>query len=310
MEHDVKNTVLIGLALGLSAQSAAAEVAFSGYGRFGLLYDEGNSSTKTRIEQRFRLNIDASTESDNGLRFAARLRIQSDDQSNGASNVAQNNAARFQVDYQGFRLQVGNISGVFDDESTVAFFGYEPGLIGQVGHYSTFQGPIVKYDTGGVGESGVSALYETGDLVVMASYNEDHDDAIGAVFNENTEIGIGYDFGTIRLAAAYGTQTAAGGDIDYSVLTAQGSVGDLDYALFVGDDDVDNELSYGVSGQYLVGAATRIVASLAAGGADNLRNAYAVGFRHDLGGGVRLAGMAGRNEEGDTVGDLGVRFDF
>ncbi|MEO0401421.1 MAG: porin [Pseudomonadota bacterium] len=306
----MKKTVLAGLALGMGASAAAADVSFSGYGRFGLLYDEGNTDNKTRIEQRFRLNIDASTESDNGLRFAARLRVQTDDQEDGTSNVAENNAARFQVDYEGLRLQVGNISGVFDDESTVAYYGFEPGLVGLVGQYSTFQGPIVEYETGGVGVNGVSLLYGAGDLAVMASYNEDHDDDIGTDFTENAEVGIAYDFGPVRLAAAYGTQTTAGEDIDYYVLTADGSIGDLDYAVFIGDDDVGNETSYGLSGQYRVGAATHLVASYAGGGADDLDEAVGIGFRHDLGGGVRLSGMAGQNEEGDTVGDLGVRFDF
>lgn len=307
----MKKLFIAALATGLGSQAAVAEIAFSGYGRFGVIYDEGNAD-ETRLEQRFRLNIDGRAVSDNGLEFAGRLRVQSDDNSSGSAGVGTFNGARFQVGYEGLRLQVGNISGVFDDESTVLYFGYEPGLIGQVGQYSTFQGPIVEYESTGAGVTGVSLFYETGNLAVMASYNEDHDqdEAIENAFSENTEVGIAYDLGPVTLAAAYGTADDGATQVDYYVINAYGALGDLDYSIFVGDDDVGNEISYGVSGQYQVGAATRVIASIAAGGADDLEEAYGIGVRHDLGGGISLRGMVGQNEDGDTVADLGARFDF
>ena len=140
----MKKLTLMALAAGMTGQAAVAEVVFSGYGRFGLIYDEGNADDDTRIEQRFRLNIDGRTTADNGIEFAARLRAQSDDETDGSGSTATFNGARFQASYEGLRLQVGNISGAFDDESTVRFYGYEPGLVGLVGQYSTIQGPLVE----------------------------------------------------------------------------------------------------------------------------------------------------------------------
>ena len=37
---------------------------------------------------------------------------------------------------------------------------------------------------------------------------------------------------------------------------------------------------------------------------------YAIGFRHGLGGGITMAGGIGRSTLGNTVGDLGVIFNF
>lgn len=301
---------LASLIAGLCAQSAIAEVSLSGYGRFGLLYDEGNEGDDTRLEQRFRLNIDGRAETDAGVRFFGRLRVQTDDKSDGSSGVATLNAPLFEAAYGGLRLQVGNIAGVFDDGDVVNYNGFEPGLTEPIGQYSTFQGPIVEYDSTGKGVSGISLLYEIGNFRVMGNYNDDHDGANGSEFAESYEIGAGYDFGAIAVGAGYGRQDDGSDEVDYYVVNAFGSVGDLDYSLFVGDDEVGDKVSYGISGQYQVGAVTKIIASFAGGGADDLSDVYGVGVRHELGGGVSLRGMVGQNEEGDTIGDFGAQFNF
>lgn len=306
----MKKVFLFSVVAGLCAQSAVAEVLFSGYGRFGLVYDEGNDGNKTRVDQRFRLNIDGRTETDGGVKFAARLRIQSDDNRDGSAGTAGFNAARFEARYDNLRLQVGNISGVFDDDDVFLYNGYEPGLVEAIGQYSTFQGPIVEYDSTGKGVSGISLLYTPGNFRFMANYNDDHDGADGDDFAETYEIGASYDFGPITIGAGYGNQDDGTDDVDYYVINAFGSIGEFDYSISVGDDEVGDKVSYGASGQYQVGAVTRILATYAGGGADDLKDAFGIGVRHDLGGGVTLRGMVGQNEDGDTIGDFGARFDF
>lgn len=402
----IATTALVG-----TASVAAADITFSGYGRFGIQYDEdrlsgggfdydddgnlqfttdtdGDPATtgditpdvitpaviegviagggtadlqtlpvrdaeETRLEERFRLNIDASTETDGGVRFAVRIRAQSDDTTDGRAGDLQWNAPRFQVSAGGFRVRVGNISGVTDAAEVVDFFGYEPGLTGKTGHYATFGGQVLgaydAYDSnnGDNGNTGINVKYEAGAFAVMGSWSPDfdkNDPNSNTTFEEKIddrmtwEIGASYTFGGWTLGGVYGhgdynldnVQVVSGGvnlgswDIDseynWWALTASGSVGPADIALFVGNTNLDNDLedvldhddkvAYGLSGSYPIGAATNIVGSVAAGGAKYLKTAYGIGFDHSLGGGVTLKGMGGQDAFGNTIADLGVIFNF
>ena len=345
----IATTALVG-----TAGVVAADVTFSGYGRFGILYQEDNSRTATaadvaatsgssnplavgdeidlddtRLESRYRLNIDASTETDGGVRFAARIRIQADDNADGTAQSGEVNGARFQVSAGGFRVRVGNVSGVHDAAETVNFFGFEPGLIGQTGHYATFGGgPIDAYSARGAGVNGLNVKYEIADFTVMASYSEDFDDEAGtfgaAADYEAFEIGASYAIAGWTFAAGYGTADSgtvvdatgaeipnAGFDNEFWTLTATGAIGPADVAFFVGDSDIDgDDTAYGISGAFPIGASTTIEASYAGGGNDDLDDTYGIGFDHSLGGGVTLTGMVGESNTGNTIADLGVIFNF
>ena len=347
----IATTALVG-----TAGVVAADVTFSGYGRFGLLYEEDRSRAATqldatfaddgttfdpdtgeltdpdgnvtdsvdlenqRLESRYRLNIDASTETDGGVRFAARIRIQADDNADGTAQSGEINGARFQVSAGGFRVRVGNVSGVHDAAETVNFFGFEPGLIGQTGHYATFGGgPIDAYSARGRGVNGINVKYEIADFTVMASYSEDFDDRGGINVDlgdfEAFEIGASYAFGSWTAAAAYGTADGGGGNADYDnefwTATLTGSIASADVAFFVGDSDIDgDDVAYGISGAFPIGASTTIEASYAGGGGDDKDDTFGVGFDHSLGGGVKLTGMAGVNANDNAIADLGVIFNF
>ena len=327
----IATTALVG-----TAGVVAADVTFSGYGRFGILYEEDRGQTATdtvgfedtRLESRYRLNIDSSTETDGGVRFAARIRVQADDNNDGTVDAGSFSGARFQVSAGGFRVRVGNISGVHDAAETVNFFGFEPGLIGQTGHYATFGGgPIDAFSSsspggaeGNGGVNGINVKYEIADFTVMASYSEDQDENDGSATTGNYEafeIGASYAFGGWTLAAAYGSAddgTANGGtgeDTEFWTATATGAIGPADVAFFVGDSDRDgDDVAYGISGAFPIGANTTIEASYAGGGDDDLDDAYGIGFDHSLGGGVKLTGMVGRNTSKNTIADLGVVFNF
>lgn len=330
----IATTALVG-----TSSVVAADINFSGYGRFGVIYEEDRGETAAdregvedaRLESRYRLNIDSSTETDGGVRFAARIRVEANDNEDRSADAGSFSGARFQVSAGGFRVRVGNISGVHDSGEVVNFFGFEPGLIGQVGHSNTFGGgPINAFSSssaggaeGAGGENGVNVKYETGPLTVMASYSEDRDenDGVGTTGDyEAFEIGASYEVSGWTFGVGYGSADFGddNGDTDidteFWTLTATGSIGSADVAFFIGDSDddftEDDDVAYGVSGSFPIGASTDIVAAYAGGGADDLDDAFGIGFDHSLGGGVNLKGMVGRNAADNTVADLGVIFNF
>lgn len=248
--------------------------------------------------------------------------------------IAAFNGARFHAETGGFRLEVGNISHALDNLSN--FYGYEPGLIAAVGQYSTYSGPVTGYATGnpdvstagfnqtngaGAGVQGVSAIYSMGDFRGQLSYDDDTDGTTGLAGSdvETFSASVAYTFSGWTVALGYETSDngevgALASDVDGVVLTVGGTLGAADVAFFIGDAD-GFDTSYGVSGRFDVGAATAIVASIAGGGdADDgsadLDTAFGIGFDHDLGGGVALRGMVGRNTADATVADLGVQFNF
>ena len=349
----IATTALVG-----TAGVVAADVTFSGYGRFGIQYDEDRISRsagaavgdpvvesdleETRLESRFRMNIDASTETDGGVRFAVRQRIQSDDDTDGEVKASSLNAPRFQVSAGGFRVRVGNISGVTDASDVVNFFGIEPGLVGKTGMYATFGGQVLgaydAYSSTGKGSTGINVKYEIGDFAVMGSWTDDFDadekdGGLGGGDRTTWELGASYTFSGWTLGGVYGEGdyngtgpliagldgvTASLDNFDYNwwVVTATGSIGAFDLAAFVGDTNIsegsayNDKVAYGISGSFPVGAATDITASIAGGGESDLDTAFGIGFAHSLGGGVNLKGMAGQNEFGNTIADLGVVFNF
>ena len=325
----MKKVLFASTALIATAGVAAADISFGGYGRFGLQHQENRAvGDDTIIESRFRLNIDVSTESDAGVTFGARLRIQADEDGTGNARTAAFNGARFHAETGGFRLEVGNISHALDNLSN--FYGFEPGLIAAVGQYSTYNGPVTGYATGspniatagftqtngnGAGVNGVSAIYSMGDFRGQLSYDDDTDGTGTDV--ETVSASVAYTFSGWTVALGYETSddgAVAPTDVDGVVLTVGGSLGVADVAFFIGDAD-GFDTAYGVSGRFDVGAATAIVASIAGGGdADSgladLDTAFGIGFDHDLGGGVALRGMLGRNTADNTVADLGVQFNF
>ncbi|MFK7878621.1 porin [Roseobacter sp.] len=314
----IATTALVG-----TASVAGADIAnfnFSGYGRFGILYEEdrgGGTQEETRLESRYRLNIDSSTTTDGGIRFAARIRVEANDNADNSVNQGVFSGARFQASSGGLRIRVGNISGVTDAATVVNYFGYEPGLIGQTGQYANSGVGLPAFASTGAGANGVNALYEMGDFAVMASWTDDHTDNLGATadteaFGDSFEIGASYTFSAWTAGLVYGEFEDAGTDVenDWIVATLSGSLGIADVSFLVSDFEGDDDFVIGASASIPVGAATNIVASVSDGGADGNDTSYGLGFTHSLGGGVSLAGMAGSNAAGNTIADLGVRFNF
>lgn len=308
----MKKVLFATTALIATAGMAAADVSMSGYARWGLKYDEG-AAEETTITSRYRINLDAKTETDAGVKLAARIRMQANaSNANGTANTGAFNGARFQMAYEGLTVEVGNVSGVFDAAAVMDFYGNEPGLTGLTGQYSTWGGPKIDYSSGGAGVNGVNAKYEMNGFTVMAAFTPNNPTGAGA--EDQWELGFGYEINDWKVGVAFGSQEQFGAaDVDYWAAVASGSLGPADVSIFVGDDDVNNETSYGISAAFDAGAATTVIASIAAGGAADApggHEVFGIGFKHSLGGGATLRGGIGQNVSGNTIADFGVRFDF
>jgi len=309
----MKKVLFATAALIATGSVAAAEITFGGYGRFGMRYDENRGvGDDLRVESRFRMDIDAETTSDIGVRFGARVRVQADENGNGSANIAGFNGARFFAESGGFRLEVGNVADAIDNMSN--YYGYEPGLSAPVGQYSNTGLPVAGYATGAPGVNGVSAIYSYGDFRGQLTGSKDTDGGIGGS-QDRISASVAYTFSGWTVALAYAEaqdEPAFAVKRDGTVLTVGGSLGMVDLAMLVADDSVEGT-SYGVSGKYPIGAATSILAAVSGGGDDfttTNKTAFGIGFDHSLGGGVNLRGMVGRNSASNNVADLGVQFNF
>jgi outer membrane protein OmpU len=316
----MKKILFASTALVATAGVAAADVTFGGYGRFGLRYAEqpaGSTASDTFLESRFRLNIDGTAETDGGVQFSARVRLQADD--NGAANTAGTaglNGARFTTQYEGFRVDVGNIAGVIDNLPN--YYGFEPGLTAFNGQYTGVDYAFDAYSSGGAGVNGVFAQYAFGDFAVSASFSPEETGA-----GEQYGISAQYSGANWAVALGYSENDPIGAGADNSdmlVLTASATFGAFTGVIFVGDESSDLDPTganfdtfYGLSVNYEVGAATDVIFSYGDGSATNDTQSIGLGVVQDLGGGVSLKGGIGQNNTAGVdqmVGDLGVQFNF
>nr|WP_254441469.1 porin [Ruegeria arenilitoris] len=356
--NKMKKVLFASTALIATASVAAAEVKFSGYGRFGISYQEdnsasisGNTGTKTKnvaittasgatftgttttagtdvtvngvpvedtiLVSRFRLNIDGIAETDGGVRFEARVRLQADDTNDGEAGEAGLNGARFSVIYGGLRVDAGNIAGAFDNLAN--YYGNEPGLENFIGQYSGVDYSFAGYTSTGAGVNGVFFQYAIGDFAFGASYDQgatsyDFVNGVAVDGRDRWDISATYTFSNITAAIAYGqTEAAPGGEKEsLTVLTLGGEWGDFSGTLFVADDDVadagENGTAYGLSAAYNLGAATTLTFAYGDGSGDDDTQQYGIGAIYDLGGGASLRGGIGNTKVGD--GDSSLRADF
>lgn len=298
----MKKVLLATSALVATAGMAAADVTLSGYGRFGILYVE-NAAVETRVESRFRLNIDASTEADGGLKFGARVRMQSDDTAAGGSTVVNVNAPRFTVSAGGLTVGVGNILGAIDSAPVIV--GGQFGLSGvSWANYITDITGADTYDSTGVGRSGVEVIYSMGDFGAHVSHS-----SLGVI--DRTAIHLSYKVSGFTFAVGYQDSNIVT-DTEY-FLTANGTVGAFGvHAGFAQEHDGSNTAA--IAGSYAISAATKVGAFIAydedfkgVPGRDEM--AYGLEVEHSLGGGATILGAVSTNH-GSTVADLGVQFNF
>ena len=302
----MKKVLFATTALVLSAGFASADVTLSGYGRFGLQYDNNvpAANAETTVVTRMRVNLDASTETDGGVTFGGRIRAQYD---NGNANTNPSPALMYAT-YNGFRMEVGNANTAMDSSPLV--YGSELGLTDS--SFGDIQSGFYSFSSGAYGANrmGVSASYSMGAFSGMMSYiNPDQTlKSLGAQKAESS-LYLAYASGPITVAAA-GTWNAKGVDgADIGFIGAAYQVND---AINVGlnyTDEVVGETIVGY-GSYKMGATT--LRGYIANNSDpaNLTDtAYGIGADYDLGGATLLGGIQ-KGYAKETVADFGVKFAF
>ncbi|WP_170783082.1 porin [Ruegeria lacuscaerulensis] len=344
----MKKVLFASTALLATASMASAEIKFSGYGRFGIGYLEDRSGAVTNITvttttsgvinvgtgtavvdtddviliSRFRLNIDGIVETDSGVEFSARVRLQADENAgNGEAGEAQLSGARFTVQYGGLRVDAGNVSGAFDNLAN--YYGNEPGLENFIGQYSGVNYDFLAFSSTGAGSNAVFFQYAVGDFAFGASY----DTATGAINGDKIDldrwdVSATYTFNNITAAIAYGETDAGVDGLDdpsLLVFTLGADFGDFSGTLFVADDNTEIDLTdgtaWGISAAYNVGSALTLTAAYGDGNADGDTEQYGIGAIYDLGGGASLQGGIGNSdcdicEDSSLRADFGARFNF
>ncbi|MFK7834587.1 MAG: porin [Sulfitobacter sp.] len=311
----MKKVLFATTALVATASVAAADVTFGGYGRFGLLFVE-DAPNELSVTSRFRLQIDATAESDAGVTFGARARIQQDNDDPidtgdvGAAGSAPSgffradrvgtgiNGVRFFARSGGLEVGVGNIFGAL--EFMPGQYPIDLGLTGHSYDYTAYQFNGDAYDSdegGAAGQNGIEVMYSAGDLSVHVSAS-DVGDRIAA-----------------HIAYTWSGWTFALGGQDSDIATDTevtasigGSIGAANVTFSYADNGTAGD-HFVLAASYDVGAATNIHGYVA--DADKFTDtSYGIGVHHDLGGGTSIRGGISKTGGGTTLADLGVRFNF
>jgi len=311
----MKKVLLASTALIGFAGMAAADVTLSGSGRFGIIYEDDGTTSDTFLSYRMRVNIDASTETDSGVKFGGRIRMQYDNGDNDTvGGLAELNAAMLYAETSGFRFEIGNVNTAFDSLATL--YNAELGFISSTtGSYSLFSydsynsGP---YDAGQFDRIGLFASYSAGDLVARVSYIDY--DQFSSADAEETGISLDYTAGAYKLGLGYVTDAAGIADYDVWALLGEYAMNDSTNigVQLIGENGAENDTTFTLYGN------TRLASGLGLGafisGVDSdvtYANDYAIGIgaNYDIGG-ATIAGTIQQGFDDQTYADLGINFSF
>lgn len=303
----MKKLLLATSFIAASTGFAAAEVAVSGYGRFGLVYNENTAAgfNDTIISSRLRINIDGKTTTDGGVELGARLRMQYND---GDESTA-GNAAKFYGSYNGLRVEVGNVETAFDSAALIydSEMGFEDSSFGDP------QGAFYDYDSNTYGagngnRTGLAVSYSAGAFSGMISYVTP--DQVTSGSTEETAINLAYASGPFAVSAAAYSDGAGIAGNDGMFLGAAYTLNEVTtIGLNYMDEDAAGGRQITLYGNHTMGATTlrAYVSDLDVTGLDT---AYGIGADYDLGGGARVSGAIESDFVGDMSANLGLRFNF
>ncbi len=330
----MKKVLFLTTALVASASMAAADVRLSGYGRFGLDYNDANSNTatgSTTLTSRLRLQFDMSTETDGGVTFGARFRMQAESRDN-AAGVGGINGARFFVRANGFTLGVGNIVGAFEGATGLYNVANTPtadiGIDGAgfASVTANMGGNAFNWDaysSSGAGVNGVEVIYSGSNWGVHVSYSDASTNTLGGEGETNAAISGFYTFGDWTVSAAYNDEERPGTfGRDLTMISVIGDLGFMDLTVSYASGENYEGLGLDVSkvGIYAgfdIGAATNVIVYVTS--EDNPYDlghdgtGYGFNVAHDLGGGVTLtagAREASGNGANTTTVQAGAYFRF
>lgn len=316
-ETEMKKALLASSALLLTAGVAAADVTISGSARMGLEYfspDVGDSDT--RLDARLRFNIDASKETDAGVKFGGRMRMQYDDGDTGGTV----NAGYVYAEANAFRVEVGNANTAIDSAGLMYAAEVGTGYYGNSSSYefANFFGYSSKpYGAAQNDRMGIYTQYQVGDFVARLSWitpDQGDDDA-----QEEVSISFDYATGPFAVSLAYADNGAGIDGNKQLFLGGQYTINDA-YTVGLLYNDTSAEGAPAGQGDTSVitlygnatfGATTvqAYIASVSADVDPAEDMAYGLGANYDLGG-ASLGGAVEQNFSGDTIARLGVSFSF
>jgi outer membrane protein OmpU len=333
-ETKMKKALLASAALlsGVGVAYAEDGVSISGLGRFGLTNtapDIGDS--ETRVDARLRFNINATKETDAGVTFGGRIRLQWDD---GAQEAGLS-AAYVYAEASGFRVEVGNSNAAYDSAGLMYNSEVGTGYFG-----SSWGNPLGSYygfSTGSLGDDdymGVYTQYSVGDLTARLSFispDQGLDDNPPATNDREDEISVSFDYATGPFAVSLAFAQDGGGvlDNDLFFIGAQYTLNDRinlgilfnDNGNTVGFDNpataafdprnIGDNTTITLYGNMAFGATTvqAYVSSLDSDLAAPEDIAVGIGANYDLGG-ASLGGSIESGFDGSTFAKIGVGFSF
>jgi outer membrane protein OmpU len=339
----MKKILIATTALVATAGVAAADVTLSGYGRFGADYQSGatGDAAKTQVVGRMRINIDASTETDSGVKFGGKVRLQyntntlngvSGDFVDGAANVTSAttlNPAMLYAEFGGARLEVFNSNTAIDSvklmyNSEIGYLNRSfGGPIGGFAAYSStpYAADILGTDDVASNRMGVFGSYAFGTGNVRVSMINPNQGVKSNARTAKTEVSVSADyvFGQFTVAAAYADNAnTVDGDTslflgaEYAVMP-NANVG----LLFAQNKDKSADTKRNrttIYGNYTMDAYTFRGYIADDNAARNLvkttDTSFGLGLDYAMGGGTRLSADIHRNYSKDTVAGVGVRFNF
>ena len=148
--------------------------------------NDAGEEQETRIEQRMRVNFTGIAESDAGVKFEARFRLESNEDEDNSISGRGPGAAGFAISSGGFRLDVGNVSDVLDSGDVVNFFGDGVGLTSFLEYNAAFDGfdAVGGFSAGNPDKTTIKLRYTAGDLTVSASYSNDQNATASSTVTE------------------------------------------------------------------------------------------------------------------------------
>ncbi|OJH44111.1 porin [Paracoccus sp. SM22M-07] len=337
----MKKVLFATTALVLTAGIAAADVTISGYGRTGVLYQEdgvrgdrvdadGNVYTASDaiVQSRLRMNIDATTSTDQDVEFGGRIRIQWD-QGDDETTVA---PGYVYVTSNGLTVEVGNSNTAYD--SAALMYNSEIGVYSR--SFGNSRGDFFAYNTDGyptysnvidatnqrrADYMGVMVKYAIAGVNLRASVvdpDQVYDDLGG---DDEKEYSISADYvwnDMLTLSAAYVKNGAGIDDNDQFFVGGEYAFNDkTDIGMLyfdngeVENDDSELGKTFTLYGSYEVAPLTTVSAYVTNNDAEvnETDNAYGLGASYDLGGAM-LAGSVQRGYDERVTADMGVQFNF
>jgi outer membrane protein OmpU len=293
----MKNLLIATTALVATAGFAAADVTLSGGARFGVVYNDALATNKTQVHNRMTININGSVETDTGVEFFGYMRVRGGNQGNGTTVNTQIGAPRVGAKIGGLTVAVGNINGAID--STAGVYSGSVGLTG-LGYSNVVVGGYDGYSSTGGGSNGVEVIYSMNGLGMHLSHT-------GQAAGDRTALALTYAFGDWKVAL--GHQSADLAAEEFTMVRVDGSIGDVTVGAAFASNDVTVGDKIRINAGFKVGAGTSIALFVTDTDLVGADTAYGLGFTHSLGG-ATLAGGVVETAAGNTVADLGVRFNF